>query len=321
MLGVGSGGITNTISSTSTGQISNASSGGEINFASQTVAIPSAITIGGGQFFAVNTGSTIVGISGSTFTGSGVAGTTGNRCFATIAYWGSVGFRTQCSRNANCLQERTFNSANISGPLTGGGTMTLQGGSDTLVARATTDTLTNKTIDGGSNTLTNIANASLSHPATTVDGQTCTLGSTCQTAIAAQSDYAATTWTSAVTTTSTVGTPAYTIQVGSYEKLGRQVTVRFDITLSGWTGSPTGNVQISGLPVSSANTSNDYGTCSISNYTVTGLAASNIGISGLIAPNTSAIILYQNSNTASSQITAAQIGATATLIGFCNYHT
>ncbi len=133
--------------------------------------------------------------------------------------------------------------------------------------------------------------------------------------------YAATTWTPAITTTSTVGTPAYTTQVGSYEKIGRQVTVRFDITLSGWTGSPTGNVEISGLPVAAANTSNDYGTCAISNYTVTGLAASNIGITGLISPNTSVIILYQNSNTASSQITAAQAGTTATLIGFCNYHT
>lgn len=44
----------------------------------------------------------------------------------------------------------------ISAPATGGGTVTIQAGSQTLVGRATTDTLTNKTIDGDVNTITNI---------------------------------------------------------------------------------------------------------------------------------------------------------------------
>lgn len=50
---------------------------------------------------------------------------------------------------------------------------------DTIATIAATQTLTGKTIDGGSNTLTNIANASLVNSSTTVNGQTCTLGSTC----------------------------------------------------------------------------------------------------------------------------------------------
>lgn len=65
-------------------------------------------------------------------------------------------------------------------------TLTLPADTDTLADLAGTQTLTNKTISGGSNTLTNIANASLTNPATTVNGQTCTLGSTC-TATAAPS--------------------------------------------------------------------------------------------------------------------------------------
>lgn len=52
-------------------------------------------------------------------------------------------------------------------------------GTDTYVGRATTDTLTNKSISGSTNTLSSIANASLVNSATTVNGQTCTLGSTC----------------------------------------------------------------------------------------------------------------------------------------------
>lgn len=50
------------------------------------------------------------------------------------------------------------------------GTLTLPTSSDTLVARATTDTLTNKTISGSSNTLSNIADGSLSTSYLKADG-------------------------------------------------------------------------------------------------------------------------------------------------------
>lgn len=129
------------------------------------------------------------------------------------------------------------------------------------------------------------------------------------------------TWIPAVTTSATVGTPTYSVQVGSYEQIGRQVTVRFTMILSGWTGSPTGNISITGLPVASSNTTNDSGVCTIGNYNVTGLAASNIGIAGTISPNTSVILPIQQSNTSVSAITAAQFGTTGSLVGMCSYHT
>lgn len=54
--------------------------------------------------------------------------------------------------------------------------LSLPNSTDTIVGRATTDTLTNKSISGTTNTLSNIGNASLTNSAITINGSSVSLG-------------------------------------------------------------------------------------------------------------------------------------------------
>lgn len=127
-------------------------------------------------------------------------------------------------------------------------------------------------------------------------------------------------WTPTVVAATTPGTPAYTYNVGSYEKIGRLVIARFSIILSGWTGSPSGAVSIAGLPFALSSATDDYATCNIPVYSVSALATSNYGLSGFVGPGSSVITLYSTGNSSISGFTAAQAGTTPEFFGTISYH-
>ena len=106
------------------------------------------------------TGTTTVVLSlptALTFTGKTVTGGTFNMTAATV---NSVDVVTLSATQT--LTNKTL-TAPVIATIVNTGTLTLPSITDTLVARTTTDTLTNKSISGTGNTLTNIGNSSLTN--------------------------------------------------------------------------------------------------------------------------------------------------------------
>lgn len=79
--------------------------------------------------------------------------------------------------------------------------LTFPAETDTVVGKATTDTLTNKSISGSTNTLSNIANASLTNSSVTVNGTSIALGAS-ETVTAAAGTLTGTTLNATVTASS-----------------------------------------------------------------------------------------------------------------------
>lgn len=159
-----------------------------------------------------------------------------------------------------------------------------------------------------SGVVTNLADASLA----------CTQSMTGVSATTGQLTYTATTWTPTLIG-STSGAFTLAAANGSYEKIGRQITLRF--TISSSANAAVGNVQIGGLPVASANVAGDNGGCAITQVNGWTGAAGFTWLAGSIAANSSVVALVENGSTKAVQATpTGEFAAATTLVGQCTYH-
>ena len=152
------------------------------------------------------------------------------------------------------------------GPITSTGTISID---STVVTLTGTQTLTNKSISGSTNTLSNIANASLTNSAITINGNSVSLGSS-------------TTVTASTTSTLTIGTGLS----GTSFNGGSPVTIAIDSTVATLTGTQTfTNKSISG----STNTFTNIPNNGLTNSAVTvgstaiSLGATSTTLAGLVS--------------------------------------
>jgi hypothetical protein len=121
------------------------------------------------------TGTTTVVVSlptALTFTGKTVTGGTFNATAVTVG-----GVDVVTLTGTQTLTNKTLTLPVIS-QISNVGVVSFPTATDTLVGRATTDTLTNKSISGSTNTLSNIANASLTNSSLTIGTTNIALGAT-----------------------------------------------------------------------------------------------------------------------------------------------
>lgn len=151
-------GSSNTLSNIGNSSLTNSS----VTINGSSVSLGGSVTVTASTTNALTAGTGLQLNSGTTFDGSAAK---------TISIDSSVVTLT----GSQTLTNKTLTTPVIA-QISNTGTLTLPTSTDTLVGRATTDTLTNKTIDGGNNTLQNIPNSALSNSSVTIGTTSISLG-------------------------------------------------------------------------------------------------------------------------------------------------
>lgn len=166
--------VTGTLISTGdTGTVTNAMLAGSIANGKLANSTISGVSLGS-NLFALTIGS---GLTGTSYNGSGAV-TIAIDTATVVTLSGSQTLSNKSIAGAGLVfNGSTSGTTNLlATAIAGSTTLTLPAATDTLVGRATTDTLTNKTISGASNTITNIGNSSLTNSSVTVTAGTALSG-------------------------------------------------------------------------------------------------------------------------------------------------
>jgi len=122
-------------------------------------------------------------------------------------------------------------------------------------------------------------------------------------------------FTVSLSTDGTVGTVTYTTRIGRFSTLATLRLIEFDILISNWTGSPTGNVVVSGFPEGFVN---DGASGIVSAYSKVTLGASHTQL-GLIGENGQSYAYLYSSGSGSgvsrAKVPVANVATTARITG------
>ena len=122
-------------------------------------------------------------------------------------------------------------------------------------------------------------------------------------------------FTPALSTDGTAGTVTYVTQSGRYTAIGTLRFVEFVIEISNWTGSPSGNVVIGGIPTAFLN-QGSVGAIGYYNKITLGASHTQLGVVG--EQNQTYAYLYSSgsgSGVLGAKVPVANVATTAKIVG------